>query len=141
MSRMTKAERGRGGVETLEQAEALFRRWREGRRRGARIPKVLWASAVAMAERYDVERVAQRLRVDEERLTKHTQRAGGVARTGGGELQFVEVLSGSASAAMRELRECVVELENARGGKMRVELSGQALGTLASLCTAFWGAP
>src|SRR6186713_1102400 len=34
--------------------------------------------------------------------------------------------------------ECVVELANARGAKMRVELSGNGLAGLSSLCSAFW---
>jgi hypothetical protein len=37
--------------------------------------------------------------------------------------------------------ECVVELANARGARMRVELSGQGLVGLSALCSAFLGAP
>jgi hypothetical protein len=36
--------------------------------------------------------------------------------------------------------ECVVELDNARGAKMRVELGGNALAGLSVLCSAFWAA-
>jgi hypothetical protein len=39
------------------------------------------------------------------------------------------------------MRECVVELENARGATMRVELNGAGLAGLAGLCSAFWSAP
>jgi hypothetical protein len=38
-------------------------------------------------------------------------------------------------------RECVVEVENARGAKMRVELNGAGLAGLAGLCSVFWSAP
>jgi hypothetical protein len=34
----------------------------------------------------------------------------------------------------------VVELHNARGAKMRVELNAGGLAGLAHLCRAFWGA-
>jgi hypothetical protein len=34
----------------------------------------------------------------------------------------------------------VVELDNARGAKMRVELDGQGLAGLSVLCSAFWAA-
>lgn len=134
---------GRGAGETLEQTEERFRQWRAGRHRGARIPLALWAAAVALAERYGVERIAQQLRVDERRLTKHVQRAGGLTVTGSGEdsPRFVELLAGSASPSIPGIAECVVELANVRGGKMRVQLSGPGLGGLSSLCRAFWEAP
>jgi len=44
----------------------------------------------------------------------------------------------TASAAGRA--ECIVEMGNARGAKMRVELSGQGLAGLVGLCSAFWSA-
>jgi hypothetical protein len=141
MNKTTKIEQGGGRGEALEQTEALFKRWREARKRGARIPNALWACAVGLVGRYGVERIAQQLRVDERRLRKHARRAGGVAPSGKGEPPFIELLSGSTPPARTGNAECVVELENARGGKMRVELSGQGLGGLASLCDAFWGAP
>jgi hypothetical protein len=34
----------------------------------------------------------------------------------------------------------VVELENARGAKMRVQLDGPGVAALAGLCSAFWSA-
>jgi hypothetical protein len=37
--------------------------------------------------------------------------------------------------------QCVVELANARGARMRVELSGHGLGGLSALCSAFLEAP
>jgi hypothetical protein len=36
--------------------------------------------------------------------------------------------------------DCVVELANARGAKMRVELRGSGLAGLPALCNAFWAA-
>ena len=36
--------------------------------------------------------------------------------------------------------ECVIELQNARGAKMRVELSGNGIAGLAGICNTFWGA-
>jgi hypothetical protein len=35
----------------------------------------------------------------------------------------------------------VVEMNNARGVKLRVELNGKGLAGLAGLCSAFWSAP
>jgi hypothetical protein len=36
--------------------------------------------------------------------------------------------------------DCAVELENARGARMRVELNGHGLASLVGLCSAFWSA-
>jgi hypothetical protein len=111
MNKTTKAEQGRGRGESLEQTEALFRGWRESRKRGARIPMALWAAAVALAERYGVERIAQQLRVDEQRLTKHVQRAGGVVRTGKRDRQF---LSCCRDRHRRRCRDCASAWSNWR---------------------------
>ena len=46
--------------------------------------------------------------------------------------------SDEAGAAM--MRDCVIELENACGAKMRVELNGAGLAGLAHLCRGFWSA-
>ena len=62
MNKTRETEPRRDGDETPEQTQALFQRWRESCRPGARIPKVLWAAAVRMAKRYGVPQTAQHLR-------------------------------------------------------------------------------
>ena len=57
--------------------------------------------------------------------------------------QFVEMKSATAPPTPRASAahpECVVELENARGAKVRVELNGAGIAALAGLCSAFWSA-
>lgn len=139
MAEIAKIERGSGEGESLKQIAQRFRRWRERRKRGEHIPPVLWAAAVGMAKQHGLERIAHELRVDHDGLKKHLERAGGVARSGKVDTQFVELFAAPGAAA--GMRECVVELENSRGAKMRVELNGNGLAGLASLCGAFWSAP
>ena len=139
MDETMKGKPGQDGSETLEQTQALFQRWRESRRPGARIPKVLWAAAVRMAKRYGVPQTAQHLRVDSQQLLKHIEGTG-PARATAPHATFV-TLPGSAPSAGAGLAECVVELQNARGGTMRVRLQGPGLDRLAGLCAAFWEAP
>ena len=126
---------GPEGGETFESTRALFQRWRESRQRGARIPKDLWAAAVMMAKRYGVPQTAQQLRVDEQGLTRRIE---GAARTGPRDVAFIAL---PGTAARTGMAECVVELQNARGGTMRVSLNGPGLDRLTSLCATFWGAP
>ena len=57
--------------------------------------------------------------------------------------RFVELFAagGALPAPSACAPQCVVELANSRGGRMRVELSGQGLVGLSALCSAFLGAP
>lgn len=123
--------------ESLEQVQQRFAQWRANRQRGAHIPDVLWTAAQGMAQRYGVQYTAQVLRLDHERLERRLQR--GAAPTPAGPIapQFVELFASPASGAVA-LFVCQVEMETARGGKMRVELN--SVDGLVSLAGAFWSA-
>ena len=139
MDQIAKAEPARRHGESLEQVAERFRHWRETRIRGEHIPPDLWTAAVVMAKEHGLHRIAHELRIDHDGLKRRMERAGGVARGTKVDTQFVELFAAPA-ATVAGMRECVVELENARGAKMRVELSGKGLAGLAGLCSAFWGA-
>ena len=140
MNETTRTQREQRDGEIGEQTEALFQGWRKSRVPGARIPQALWAAAVRMAGLYGVGQTVQRLRVESEQLKKHIKGTGGAVPAGCDPLTFV-ALPGLASVARAGTPECVMEYQNARGGMMRVSLSGLGLDRLASLCAAFWGAP
>jgi hypothetical protein len=130
----------------LTELEERFRGWRESRRRGDRIPPQLWAAAVDMAREHGVPRVANRLRLNAEFLNRRMD--GAVSRELASkadkpDTEFVELFAAPppSTTTAAVTRECVIELENARGVKMRVELNGAGLAGLAHLCSGFWGAP
>jgi len=130
--------------ESLEQLGLRLKCWREARVRGQRIPAQMWTAAVQMARQLGVHRVAKVLHLDYERLKRRVQGAGGVAHAGKidtrkVDTRFVEMLVATPTAAPGRC-ECAVELENAQGAKMRMELSGNGLGALGAVCSAFWGA-
>jgi len=130
--------------ESLEQLGLRLKCWREARVRGQRIPAQMWTAAVQMARQLGVHRVAKVLHLDYERLKRRVQGAGGVAHAGKidtrkVDTRFVEMLVSPPTAAPGRC-ECALELENAQGAKMRVELSGKGLGALGAVCSAFWGA-
>jgi hypothetical protein len=139
MDERAKVEQARHG-ESLEQVGKRFERWRDARVRGEHIPTLLWAAAVAMAKQHGLHRVTHELRVDYDRLKRRLERAGGAAQGGKvGAPRFVELtVSPALQPAAQSLCECAVELENARGAKMRVELNGNGLAGLTGLCSAFW---
>lgn len=128
-----------GGLEALDQR---FRQWRESRRRGEHIPEQLWAAAAGMAREHGVSRIAKRLGLNVVALNRHMHSAAEHAQAGAGDTKFVELFAAPTAtvATAAVMRECVVELENERGAKMRVELSGAGLAGLAHLCRGFWGA-
>src|SRR5437867_1602477 len=114
--------------ETLEQVKQRFERWRASRKRGQHIPRALWSAAVSLTREHGVERIAQELRINYDRLKQRLESDGAVMRAGGEAARFVELLAPRAVGGC----ECLVELENARGAKMKMVLKGGDLaGSLA----------
>jgi hypothetical protein len=117
--------------------------WRAQRKSGERIPEPLWGQAVAAARELGVYRVCKELHLDYPGLKRRVEGTGARPPRKPVEPKFVELLATAAPpapAAAAGRHECVVELENARGAKMRVQLNGSGVAALAGLCSAFWGA-
>ena len=121
---------------SLEALRLRFERWRRSRTARSRIPDPLWASAVQAAERYGLHRTTTALRLDYYTLKKRVEDAATdrepdreVAATF---LELPAPVSASAS-------ECVLELEDSGGAKMRVHLKGGAVPDVTALARSFWG--
>jgi hypothetical protein len=135
------------GVDGLSQLKRRFERWRAGREVGQRIPSQLWDDAVGAVAGHGAYRVARELNLDYAVLKRRAAQAGSQTRSGGeASPRFIElfapaaaVLPGQGSQASSQAA-CVVEMANARGARMRVELRGEGLHSLPALCTAFWSA-
>ena len=150
---------GEGGARSLQELVEGFRRWRESRRRGERIPLSLWDEAVQMCQEHASKRVAYRLRVAPASLMRHLERAERIApKRSALATEFVEIFMPSTPACTAEAsipdvpavpepgagftpraspaHECVVEMENGQGVKMRVQLNGLGLAQLGTLCSA-----
>ena len=91
---------------------------------------------------YGAYRVAADLHLDYAVLKRRTERVGSTAPCTELAPRFVELFApaGPTRAAVASPPECVVEVANARGAKMRVELNGSGLAALAGLCSALWSA-
>jgi len=90
-----------------------------------------------------VYRVACELNLDYAVLKRRAAAAAGDAPAGAlATPRFVELFApaGPSMPAPVSHPECVVELANALGARVRVELRGSALAGLPALCNAFWGA-
>ena len=142
MEAKSKAVQTRVLGDGLSQLKRQFDQWRAGRKVGERIPVGLWAGAVAAAVEHGAYRVSAELHLDYAVLKRRAALAGGKAPAARLAPRFVELLApaGPTAPAGASQPECVVELDNARGAKMRVELSGNGLCGLSTLCSAFWAA-
>lgn len=137
MKMTAKAAQANGHGESLEQVKQHFALWRESRKRGERISNALWAKAVAMVQQHGLQQTAKELRIDYGQLKKRLEHGAGTQGISKPETGFMELLVPAAFGAV-PMAACIVEMENARGAKMRVELKGTD--ALADLASAFWSA-
>ena len=86
-------------------------RWRQGRKRGDRIPATLWVEAAELASRYGVNRTARVLGLDYYHLKKRVKTS---SRTGprksAADVRFEELPASVFAAPL----ECVIQFENKR---------------------------
>jgi hypothetical protein len=125
--------------ESLNQLKERFNLWRETRTRGKHIPAHLWVAAVDLTKEYGLQQVAKELHVDCNRLQKRQAQTVGTFKISKASTQFVE-LKVPPAPRLAAQSECVIQLENARGAKMRVELNGNGIAGLVDMCHSFWSA-
>ena len=137
------AVRVKAGADGLTQLKERFSTWRAVRKLGVRIPPELWIAAVEMVAVHGACRVAGELNLDYDMLKQRVALAGGKMTTTELAPRFVELFTaaGAIPGHSAAKSECVVEMANARGARMRVELNGHGLGGLSALCTVFLAAP
>ena len=135
---MRSRSRGEKPVE-IERARLRFERWRKNRKKVTRIPEGLWAAAVDAARLHGVNPTAIALGLDYNHLK---ERARSASRTTRGEKakspSFMELIMPPET---RHVRECTVELENARGAKMKIHLQNVEMNDLAAWIQRFWSEP
>ncbi len=127
-------------VQALAPLKQQFDQWRAGRGHGERIPAQLWDAAVSAMAEHGAYRVSRECRLDYVALKRRAAPTGASTRRRAP--HFVELASAQpvpVPAAQPE-PPCVVEMANARGATMRLQLHGAALAGLPALCQAFWGA-
>jgi len=141
-------------VEAVRRRFKLWRRTRQGR---ARIPGRLWAAAVKLAVAYGLCRTARALGLDYNALKRRVASAdpGGspgarVARQEMATAKITRPKTPGQNPAMTFVElpplerpgspECVVELENPRGAKMQIRLTGhQNADVVTAVSQVFFG--
>jgi hypothetical protein len=118
--------------EPIAQLQRQLDQIRSTQPRGKKLPDSVWQAAVELAREHGVYSVAHPLRLDYMGLKK---RLGGVARARGKARKpaFVELIAPHAT----RLRECLIEFESVRGGKVRIQWKAAAPPDWMSLLRAW----
>lgn len=127
-------------VQALSPLKEQFDQWRATRGKGEKIPARLWDAAVnAMAE-HGAYCVSRELRLDYMVLKRRAAPAGALASVPAPRFVELAAAQGLPLPAAQPEPACVVEMANARGATMRLQLRAAALAGLPALCQAFWSA-
>jgi hypothetical protein len=121
----------------LENTRRRLEQWRQRHQAPTPLPEPLWAEAVKLAGRYGVSRTARALGVGYYSLKDRVERetvALAAGRATRSEAPFLELAVSPRSGA----GECILEWEDAGGGKMRVHLKGVEVPDLVALSRSFW---
>ncbi|MBI4445718.1 MAG: hypothetical protein HY645_07380 [Acidobacteria bacterium] len=130
MNRRNKVESSK----RLARALRRFERWRQTRKSVSPIPKALWASAVEAARECGVNAAAQKLRLDYNALKKRFQACPSNSSPAKVTPAFVELIGPHPGRSL----ECILELEDVSGARMRISLKGAESSDLAALSRALW---
>jgi hypothetical protein len=121
----------------LENTRRRLEQWRQRHQAPTPLPESLWAEAVKLAGRYGVSRTAGALGVGyyslKDRVEKETS-SSAAGRAVASAAPFLELAVSPRSGA----GECLLEWEDAAGGKMRVHLKGVEVPDLVALSRSFW---
>jgi glycerol-3-phosphate responsive antiterminator len=115
----------------ISRTQRKIEQWRERRRPRARIPEELWRQAAELACGYGINRTARTLRLDYYSLKKRLPAAAEFSQRSP---EFVEILPGGMPAGRSE---CLIEVEDPGGAKMRIRVQGGDLPDVAALTRAF----
>ena len=110
----------------LTEASREFERWRRVRPRGARIPQTLWRTALDLARTHGVSKTSQTLHLDYYAVQRRLAEGEPARSTAGAE--FIEV----SLPASAHIPSCQIEISDASGGTMRIDLSGLSARDLAT---------
>jgi hypothetical protein len=118
----------------LERVRSRFELWRKGRKRCSPIPETLWSSAAKLVREHGLHRTARALRLNYYSLKKRHAAMEGLPSRSPQKATFVELLPVGSSSSCA----CTIEMENARGEKMKIHLPVLDGSELTVLTDRFW---
>jgi hypothetical protein len=119
----------------LESVRYQFEKWRERRKnRKEPIPEELWAAATRLGHQYSINHISRTLHLNYNDLKKRISGTKSITRKKKTSPQFVEL----DWPGHYPTSECVIEMENGSGAKMRMSFKGRADLDLLALGKVFW---
>ncbi len=119
---------------SLREVKEQFKNWRRTRKSHRRIPEELWQAAISLTANHSISQISKELVVDYTALKKRVpikkkNTAAKMSPAG-----FIE-LNLEPPAAVTE---CIVDMEDNLGAKMRMHIRGKTDFDLLELAKAFW---
>ena len=119
---------------TISEVKEQFKIWRRTRKSPRPIPEKLWAAAVSLTANHSISQISKELVLDYSALKKHVfikkkDSAVKLSPSDFIELKLEPPVAGS---------ECIVEMQDIEGAKMRMHFRGKTDFDLLQLAKAFW---
>ena len=121
-------------AQSLSEVKEQFKTWRRTRKSLRPIPEKLWAAAVKLTAQHSISQIAKELVVDYSVLKRRVQLKNKDAAASTNPPDFIE-LNLEPPAAVSE---CIVEMQDCLGSKMRMHFRGQTDVDLFELARLFW---
>ena len=119
---------------SLGEVKEQFKTWRRTRKSLQPIPEKLWAAAVKLTAYHSISQIAKELVVDYSVLKRRVQLKNKDAAVSTNPPDFIELNLEAPGATA----ECIVEMEDRLGSKMRLHFRGQTDVVLLELAKLFW---
>ena len=119
---------------TISEVKEQFKIWRRTRKSPRPIPEKLWAAAVSLTAKHSISQISKELVVDYSRLKKRVLAKKKTTSATMNPPSFIE-LSLDPPAAVSE---CIVEMQDTLGAKMRMHFRGKTDFDFLQLAKAFW---
>ncbi len=120
--------------QSLSEVKEQFKTWRKTRKSLRPIPKKLWAAAVSLTTQHSISQISKELVLDYSALKKRAAVRKKDTAAKMSPADFIEVNLEPPTT----VSECIVEMQDIAGGKMRMHFRGKTDFDLLELAKAFW---
>ena len=119
---------------SLSEVKEQFKIWRRTRKSHRPIPEKLWAAAVSLTANHSISKISKELVLDYSALKKRVSIKNKDSAASMSPPGFIELNLEPLAAAS----ECIVEMQDILGSKMRMHFRGKTDFDLLELAKAFW---
>ena len=119
---------------SLSEVKEQFKVWRRTRKSPRPIPEKLWQAAVSLTATHSISQISKELVLDYNALKRRVPAKNKNTATSVSSPGFIELNLDPPAA----VSECIVEMQDNLGAKMRMHIRGKTDFDLLELTKAFW---